>query len=147
MFALLPLPSIAEFAHWLLDMLMRFLEWLAALPMANWQQAAPLTWLGRCSGWPCCILVVACRVVCRAGAWGCLTFLPLLAWTPVRPGVGRFDANVIDVGQGLAVHVQTARHDLLFDTGPQYTPESDSGERVIHPFLRAVGVHRQSSIA
>lgn len=30
--------------------------------------------------------------------------------------------TVLDVGQGLAVHVQTAGHDLLYDTGPAFRP-------------------------
>jgi competence protein ComEC len=35
--------------------------------------------------------------------------------------------------------VRTASHDLLFDTGPQYSPEADAGERIVIPYLRAVG--------
>lgn len=138
LFAVLPLPSVAEFAHWLLGLLMRLLEWLAALPMANWQQAAPPIWLIATG------VLAAFWALLPRGVPGrravLLVFLPLLGWTPLRPAVNQFDATVIDVGQGLAVHVRTAHHDLLFDTGPQYTPESDSGERVIHPFLRAAGV-------
>jgi competence protein ComEC len=140
LFALLPLPSIAEFAHWLLELLMRFLEWLAALPMANWQQAAPPIWLVAIG------VIAAFWVLLPRGIPGrriaMLAFLPLVAWTPPRPAAGTFNANVIDVGQGLAVHVQTAQHDLLFDTGPRYTADSDSGERAIHPYLRAAGVRR-----
>lgn len=140
LFAALPLPSIAEFAHWLLSLLMGFLKWLAALPMANWQQAAPPAWLvGVC-------VVAAFWALLPRGLPGrrvaLLAFVPMLCWSPLRPDAGRFNAAVIDVGQGLAVHVQTAKHDLLFDTGPQYTPESDSGDRVIRPFLRAAGVQR-----
>jgi competence protein ComEC len=46
------------------------------------------------------------------------------------------------VGHGLAAHVQTARHDLIFDTGPAYGAGSDAGERVILPYLAAQGVER-----
>lgn len=140
LFAVLPLPSLAEFAHWLLALLMCFLEWLAVLPLAIWQQAAPPTWLVVIG------VFAAFWALLPRGVPGrrvvLLAFLPLLMWTPPRPEAGRFNAGVIDVGQGLAVHVQTAHHDLLFDTGPQYTPESDSGERVIYPYLRAVGVEQ-----
>jgi len=44
------------------------------------------------------------------------------------------------VGQGLAIFVQTAHHALLYDAGPAYNPDADSGSRVILPFLRASGV-------
>jgi competence protein ComEC len=47
---------------------------------------------------------------------------------------------VLDVGQGHAAVVRTAGHALLFDTGPRFTGESDSGSRTIVPFLRAAGV-------
>jgi competence protein ComEC len=44
------------------------------------------------------------------------------------------------VGQGLAIVAQTERHALLYDAGPAYSPEADSGSRVILPFLRASGI-------
>lgn len=71
-----------------------------------------------------------------------LAFLPLLAITPPRPSIGEAKVVVLDVGQGLAIHVQTATHDLLFDTGPTFSAEADSGNRIIVPYLRAMGVRR-----
>ncbi|MDX1375866.1 MAG: ComEC/Rec2 family competence protein, partial [Burkholderiales bacterium] len=50
--------------------------------------------------------------------------------------------TTLDVGQGLAVLVRTARHALLYDAGPSYGPEADGGGRVVLPFLRAQGVVR-----
>ncbi|MBS1207988.1 MAG: internalization-like competence protein ComEC/Rec2 [Proteobacteria bacterium] len=140
LFALLPLPSLAEFANWLMGWLMSFLQWCAALPLALWQQAAPPPWL----------VLVCCVVALWAllprgvpGRWvGLLSFVPLLVWGPPRPLPGSALLTVLDVGQGLAVHVRTARHELLFDTGPQYSPESDAGQRIVVPYLRAEGVAR-----
>ena len=40
------------------------------------------------------------------------------------------------------MHIQTAHHDLLYDTGPMYSLEANSGNRVIVPYLRAKGVRR-----
>jgi competence protein ComEC len=37
--------------------------------------------------------------------------------------------------------VRTAKHLLLYDAGPQYTPEADAGQRVLLPLLRARGEH------
>jgi competence protein ComEC len=68
-----------------------------------------------------------------------LTFLPLLTLLPPRPVAGTAAITVLDVGQGLAIHVQTATHDLLFDAGPAYSSDADSGNRIIAPYLRAHG--------
>jgi competence protein ComEC len=50
------------------------------------------------------------------------------------------------VGQGLAVLVRTARHALLYDAGPAYGTEGDSGERLVVPALRALGVARLDAL-
>ncbi|MFT3737118.1 MAG: DNA internalization-related competence protein ComEC/Rec2 [Rhodocyclaceae bacterium] len=140
LFALIPLPSLAELAHAILSVLMQFIQWLGALPVATWQQAAPPIWLV-CAAALGGFWALLPRGI--PGRWPALLLIPpMLAWTPLRPASGEYAATVIDVGQGLAVHVQTAQHDLLFDAGPQYSLESDSGERVIHPYLRAQGVQR-----
>jgi len=39
----------------------------------------------------------------------------------------------------MAVLVRTRSHVLLFDAGPQYSRESDAGQRVLVPLLRARG--------
>ena len=44
--------------------------------------------------------------------------------------------------QGQALHVQTATRDLLFDTGPDFDGAADAGNRILTPYLRAVGVRR-----
>jgi competence protein ComEC len=47
---------------------------------------------------------------------------------------------VFDVGQGLAVAAQTHNHALLYDAGPDFSGEADSGNRILVPTLRALGV-------
>jgi competence protein ComEC len=44
------------------------------------------------------------------------------------------------VGQGMALLVETSGHRLLYDTGPLYTPETNGGNRVILPYLKARGI-------
>jgi competence protein ComEC len=68
--------------------------------------------------------------------------LPLLWPAPLRPVPGRFELLAVDVGQGTAVLVRTASHSLLYDTGPQYSQDSDAGQRVLVPLLRALGERR-----
>src|SRR5205823_2637837 len=60
--------------------------------------------------------------------------------TPLGPAGGEAWITTFDVGQGLAVLVRTANHSVLYDAGPAYGTESDSGSRVVVPALRGQGV-------
>nr|WP_087038953.1 DNA internalization-related competence protein ComEC/Rec2 [Caballeronia arvi] len=69
-----------------------------------------------------------------------LTWLPLLAPASHPAPEGAFRVTALDIGQGSALVVETARHALLFDAGPG--PESThAGERITVPYLQAAGVH------
>jgi len=132
------LSPLLSLAHWVTAWMMAFIDWLAGLPLAIWQQAAPPTW--------------SVLLALAGGIWlllprgfparwlGVLAFLPLLTVVPPRPEAGTAEVTVLDVGQGLSVHVQTATHDLLFDAGPAFSADADSGNRIIAPYLRAMGV-------
>jgi competence protein ComEC len=65
--------------------------------------------------------------------------LPMLLAEPSRPAAGEFAVLAADIGQGNALLVQTAKHSLLYDTGPRFSRESDAGQRTLVPFLRALG--------
>jgi competence protein ComEC len=49
--------------------------------------------------------------------------------------------TALDVGQGMALLIETSAHRLLYDTGPAYSAESDSGSRIILPYLKAQGIN------
>jgi competence protein ComEC len=49
--------------------------------------------------------------------------------------------TVLDVGQGLAVAIETRHHLLLYDTGPSFRSGNDTGQLVVLPFLGARGWH------
>jgi competence protein ComEC len=66
--------------------------------------------------------------------------LPVLWWQPEASAPGAFTVLAPDIGQGNAVLVRTAHHALLFDAGPRYSLESDAGNRVLVPLLRALDV-------
>ncbi len=71
-----------------------------------------------------------------------LLWLPLF-WPPLElPAPGEVELVMIDVGQGLSVLVRTARHQLLYDTGPAVKDGYDAGERAVVPALHALGVAR-----
>jgi competence protein ComEC len=127
-------------AHGVMAAVMALLDWLAASPWAVWQQQAPPPWavaLGVAGvGW----LLLPRGFPAR---WiGVLALLPLVLVSPPRPPVGEATVTVLDVGQGLAVHVQTATHDLLYDAGPAFSADANSGNRIIVPYLWAQGVRR-----
>jgi competence protein ComEC len=65
--------------------------------------------------------------------------LPLLVPPVSRPEPGAFELVAADVGQGTAVLVRTARHLLVYDTGPQFSRDADAGTRVLVPLLQARG--------
>jgi competence protein ComEC len=62
------------------------------------------------------------------------------------PAPGEAWIDVLDVGQGLAVVVRTATHALAYDAGPAWNAESDSGNRIVVPFLRGEGVRRLDAL-
>ncbi|MEE3002952.1 MAG: DNA internalization-related competence protein ComEC/Rec2, partial [Pseudomonadota bacterium] len=53
---------------------------------------------------------------------------------------GEFKVNIIDVGQGLSILVQTKFHNILFDTGPSYQSGFSAGESIVLPYLYYLGV-------
>jgi competence protein ComEC len=117
---------------------MRLLNWLADSPLAVWQQQAPAPWTVVLALVGMAWLLLPRGIPAR---WaGLLACLPLVLLPPWRPPAGVAAVTVLDVGQGLALHVQTAAHDLLYDTGPAFSPDANSGNRIIVPYLRAGGV-------
>lgn len=138
--ALLPFDLPLALAHQLLAWLMAFIEWLADLPLAVWQQHASPAWTVGLATLGCVWLLLP-RGFPSRGA-GAFLMLPLVLVAPVRPAEGELLVTVLDVGQGLAVHAQTAGHDLIYDTGPQFSPDANSGNRILLPYLRAAGVRR-----
>lgn len=142
LFAVLPWPPLLHFDHWLLAQLMLLLEWLADWPV--WQQAAPPLWAALLAGLGVLWLLLPRGFPAR---WpGLCLLLPAFFWPAPRPAAGEAWIEVLDVGQGLAVVVRTARHALLYDTGPLYSAESDAGQRIVVPFLRASGIERLDAL-
>ncbi len=68
--------------------------------------------------------------------------VPLLLPPRDLPADGHFDLLALDVGQGTSVLIRTRSHLLVFDAGPQYARDSDAGQRVLLPLLRARGESR-----
>jgi len=125
-------------AHWLTAQLLALLAALTAVPWAVWQQAAAPLWAVLLGVAGAFWLLLPRGFPAR---WlGAMALLPLFLLPVERPAVGELRATVLDVGQGLAVHLQTAQHDLLFDAGPAVGEEGGAGRRIVLPYLRAIGV-------
>jgi competence protein ComEC len=71
---------------------------------------------------------------------GALLCMPVLLYRPAPPAQGTFELAVLDVGQGLAVVVQTAGHALVYDAGPAFRNGRDAGEWAVLPYLHARGI-------
>ncbi|HYT95701.1 MAG TPA: DNA internalization-related competence protein ComEC/Rec2 [Casimicrobiaceae bacterium] len=133
-----PLDAIWLAAHALLSLLMTFLQMLAALPSAVWAQHSPAVWTVTV-GTLGVILLIAPRGV--PGRYlGVVWLLPVFLVRPAPVPMNAFRLTALDVGQGLAVVVETARHALVYDTGPRVGDATDAGGRIVAPYLRAAGI-------
>ncbi len=125
---------------WVVQQLNAVLAWLAALPGAVWAVPAAPVW-AQWAGIGAAVLFVM-PVPWRARLLALPLALPLLMPPRDLPAEGRFDTIAVDVGQGTSVLVRTHAHLLVFDAGPQYSRESDAGQRVLLPLLRGRGETR-----
>lgn len=122
----------------ILQWLMRCLEFVQTLPYALFEspQLTIFTLILSCVGllWLFAPLGIPVRWL------GLVLNLPLLL--PILPKLNYGEAvvTVLDVGQGLAVAVETQNHHLLYDTGAKFFNGGDMGKNVVLPFLRYQGV-------
>ncbi len=130
-------PPLWALAGAVLAPLMALLGWLASWPMSSVSMAAAPLWLGLAAVTGGVLLALRWPWPLRAA--GLPLLLPLLLWQPPRPAPGQFELVAADVGQGSSVIVRTATRTLLYDAGPRYSLESDAGQRVLVPLLRALG--------
>jgi competence protein ComEC len=125
-------------AHGLVALLALWLQWLSGSSIAVWAGAAPSTW-----AFACALVGVVWWLAPRGIAWrwtGALWMVPLFATPLDRPAPGEARLTALDIGQGTSVMIETHASNLLYDTGPMYTPDNDAGNRIIVPFLRARGI-------
>jgi competence protein ComEC len=137
---LLPFDFVLVAAHAVMAWCGTLLEWMSAVPAAVWQQHAPPGW-----SVPVAVAGVGWLLLPRGfpARWlGAILLAPLFLAPRAQLSEGELKLTVLDVGQGLAIVVQTREHALLYDTGPAFGPGSDSGNRIVVPFLRAAGISR-----
>ena len=123
-----------------LDIAYSGLAWISTLP-----QAAET--IGSRPGWAWATAVAGVLVLLAPrglpGRWtGWVMLAPLLLLTPRSPEPGQAELTLLDVGQGLAAVVRTARHTLVYDVGPRYPSGFNTGDAVVAPFLRHQGIRQ-----
>ncbi|MGH8278254.1 MAG: DNA internalization-related competence protein ComEC/Rec2 [Gammaproteobacteria bacterium] len=110
---------------------------LAELPAASLPTPAPSWWALGVAVLGAFWLMVPRAVPAR---WlGLVLWLPLFFVRPLAIPPGGFNFALLDVGQGLSTVVRTASHTLIYDTGPGFS-ESDTGQRVVMPWLQSRGL-------
>jgi competence protein ComEC len=129
---------LLELAAWVLNHLWPILEWLAGRGFAAWSAPRPSWWA--VLGATCAMLWWWLPLPAGIRSLAVIWLLPVLIKAPDNPADGAFRATFLDVGQGLAVVVETRSHVLLYDTGPRYSEQFDAGTAVVVPFLHARGI-------
>lgn len=139
--SVLPAP-LAEFcltiAHTVVAFLAKILEYLSASPIAVWQSPVPTWWMFLLAIVGLLWLLAPRGIPLRV--FGGICCLPMLIQTTQRPDKENMLVTVFDIGQGAAVLIETNRHRLLYDTGPGLSLESNSGTRILLPYLQARGI-------
>ncbi|NNC22862.1 DNA internalization-related competence protein ComEC/Rec2 [Salinisphaera sp. USBA-960] len=140
--------AILHVVAWVLAQGWVALAWIAGLPGMSTHLAVPglaalvlalvgLIWLFAPRGMPARWLGVV------------LLGPTVLGWQPAdqRVAPGHFMLSVLDVGQGAANVVRTARHTLIFDAGPAYRSGFNAGQAIVVPYLRYLGINRVDALA
>lgn len=110
----------------------------AQWPASAWAVAglSPFAW---------CVLLVgtiaALAPLPARGRWaGACMVVAACLWRPPPLPPGTAGIAVLDVGQGLAVVVETRSHALVFDAGPAFRSGADAGQTVVVPYLQYRGL-------
>ena len=123
-----------------LDTMWPSIEWVAA-------HSVMLRAQGEIGGWQLAAAVVGVLIVLAprglAPRWlGLVWMLPMLAMRPAPLDPGAYRMTVLDVGHGLSVVVETARHVLVYDTGPRLGTRLDAAAIAVLPYLALRGRDR-----
>jgi len=135
--AVLTLPT---WGLWVLD---AWLSWLLSFEAPalqlrpHWSPPALLL-----AGLACLLLLLPAGVASRWVGYAAL-LLALLMPGPKPPALR---LTFLDVGQGLAVAVQTPNHSLVYDTGPAYSERLEAGSAIVAPYLFKRGLDRLDAL-
>lgn len=128
----------------LLNMSSTMLDVLWAV-LASFENSPAVQWYHSPSAWTLypALLGAALLLAPRGvpGRWLGIVFLsPMILNSAPRPESGAYWLTLLDVGQGLAMVVETRNHILVYDTGARFSDYFNSGEAVVVPYLRHRGI-------
>lgn len=128
--------ALLGFAHRSITWVLRVVEFFSKFEFLSFRTSSPARL------WP---LILPAALVLLPPGWpgrrvAAIAVLAVIDSRPAPPEADCFEMHVLDVGQGLAVVVQTHAHALLFDTGPAFRSGGDTAQMVVLPFLRSRGV-------
>lgn len=123
----------------MISMVLMQLLMVALAQLGSWCQSITL-YVMELSDWRLAIALLSALIALapRALRGRYLGLIGLLVLLPIQPPLphGAWRMTVFDVGLGQAVLIETAKAQVLIDTGPAYGPEADAGDRVVVPGLR-----------
>lgn len=125
-------------AAFLLKPLLWYLSLLSSLSFSIWVHPVSHAYVvGMCILGFLMVYMRLNKPMMIAGLVMCLPWF--FSATHARPKQGMV-LTVLDVGQGLSCLLQTAHHQMVYDTGARYASGFDLGERVVVPSLMDRGV-------
>ncbi|MBA3535859.1 MAG: DNA internalization-related competence protein ComEC/Rec2 [Tatlockia sp.] len=124
--------------------LLYYLQWIDSFAMINLN----VSYAGLLVPLALMLAMVAILFIPIKAIYPAVSILILAAIFPAykRVAAGDVRVDVLDVGQGLAVVVQTAKHVLVYDTGMKFYQGGDMGKLAIIPYLNTLGIHKLDKV-
>lgn len=136
-FLLFAWPSLAaylfQFAAYGLQLLWWYFTKLQMLPFSVLQISVPSTWI--LVSFMLAVALILSPKAFRLRQLSLIFLLPMALPSQLPVPNQAVRLSVLDVGQGTSVLIETAHHQMLYDTGPKFSTRFNAGEAVILPLL------------
>ncbi|WED44612.1 DNA internalization-related competence protein ComEC/Rec2 [Legionella cardiaca] len=129
---------------WAIEGLLYYLNWIDALSLLNLN----FSFISVLSPLALMLTMLVLLFFPVKTMWPALIVMSMAALFPGYPRVkdGKAEINIIDVGQGLAVSVRTAKHLLIYDTGVKFYQGGDMAKLAIIPYLNTLGIKKVDKV-